>query len=87
MCSLVSVLLYLLKRQTHNSMLRYARSCCVANLTITLHVAWYDCRWFIFCPLAYLRVLRLFLFEVFMLCFIVTFHVTTFDKGNRLAAD
>ena len=29
-----------------------ARSCCVANLTITLHVAWYDCRWFIFLPLS-----------------------------------
>ena len=27
------------------------------------------------------------LFEVCMLCFIVTFHVTTFDKGNRLVAD
>src|SRR4029434_7392073 len=27
-------------------MLRYAHSCCVADLTITLHVAWYDdCRW------------------------------------------
>ena len=28
----------------------------------------------------YLRVLRVFLFEVCVLCFIVTFHVTTFDK-------
>src|SRR4029434_3833057 len=63
-------------------MLRYARSCCVADLTITLHVAWYDCRWFIFSA-PYLRVLRVFLFEVCMLCFIVTFHVTTLDKGNR----
>src|SRR4029434_10249174 len=35
----------------------------------------------------YLRVLRVFLFEVCMLCFIVTFHVTTFDKGNCLVAD
>src|SRR4029434_9709326 len=31
----------------------------------------------------YLRVLRVFLFEVCMLCFIVTFHVTTLDNGNR----
>lgn len=35
----------------------------------------------------YLRVLGVILFEVCMLCFIVTFHVTTFDKGNRLVAD
>src|SRR4029434_6655912 len=35
----------------------------------------------------YLRVLRAFLFEACMVCFIVTFHVTTFDKGNRLVAD
>src|SRR4029434_993917 len=30
----------------------------------------------------YLRVLGVILFEMCMLCFIVTFHVTTFDKGN-----
>src|SRR4029434_8468914 len=35
----------------------------------------------------YLRALRVFLFEVCMLCFIVTFHVTTFDKGNCLGTD
>src|SRR4029434_1972376 len=35
----------------------------------------------------YLRVLGVMSFEVCMLCFIVTFHVTTFDKGNRLVAD
>ena len=74
-----------LKRQTHNSMLRYARSCCVADLTITLHVAWYDdCRWFLDLTSELCGVM---LFEVCMLCFIVTFHVTTFDKGNRLVAD
>ena len=28
-----------MKRQTQNSMLRYAHSCCVADLTITVHVA------------------------------------------------
>src|SRR4029434_3160251 len=32
----------------------------------------------------YLRVLWVFLFEVCMLCFIVTFHITTFDKGKLL---
>ena len=36
-----------------------------------------------FCPLPH-RVLGVILFEVCMLCFIVTFHVITFDKGCRL---
>ena len=35
----------------------------------------------------YLRVLGVILFKVSMLCVIVTFHITTFDKGNRLIAD
>src|SRR4029434_4663216 len=35
-----------------------------------------------FCPLPH-RVLGVILFEVWMLCFIVTFHVTTLDKGNK----
>ena len=36
---------------------------------------------------SYLRVLGVILFKVSMLFVIVTFHVTTFDKGNRLIAD
>ena len=59
--------------------------CSWSTVTITLHVAWYDdCRWFLDLTSELCGVM---LFEVCMLCFIVTFHVTTFDKGNRLVAD
>src|SRR4029434_10155170 len=92
-CSLVSVLLYLFltifmveKADTQ----QYVEVCTLllcscSTVTITLHVAWYDdCRWFLDLTSELCGVM---LFEVCMLCFIVTFHVTTFDKGNRLVAD
>src|SRR4029434_3001491 len=67
-------------------MLRYAHSCCVADLTITLHVALYDCRWFIFLPLT--SVLRVFFFEVCTLDSISTFPavVAQLSTGSALCS-
>src|SRR4029434_3879658 len=77
-CSLVSVLLYLFltifmveKADTQ----QYVEVCTLllcscSTVTITLHVAWYDdCRWFLDIISELCGVM---LFEVCMLCFIVT---------------
>ena len=91
-CSLVSVLLYLfftIFMVEKADSQQYVEVCTLllcgwSNYYTACCLVWLQMVYF---SAPYLRVLRVFLFEVCMLCFIVTFHVTTFDKGNRLVAD
>src|SRR4029434_41780 len=91
-CSLVSVLLYLFFTIF---MVKKADSQQYVEVCTLLLCGWAHyytacclvCLQMIYFSAPYLRVLGVILFEVCMLCFIVTFHVTTFDKGNRLVAD
>ena len=92
-CSLVSVLLYLfctIFMVDKADSQQYVEVCTLllcgwSNYYTACCLVWWLQLVYFSGP--YLRVLGVILFEVCMLCFIVTFHVTTFDKGNRLVAD